>query len=465
MANFRKIRYIKDSLQGSSTTDANSHWVQIAAFTVNGDKTTLNNATHNAAFNKTVTGTGLVHGSYITNGNITSSNYGYIIGSGTCTVDLSAEYDITKIQVWHYYSDNRMYKDHALQVAGNDGQYKWVTKRESLKPSDSDGKSYYLYSTLNDYEFIGSGEDASAQFNFGELIESLRDAVNDLQVDRGVTETTFAGSLTDTDIRSDINEIYTALNNTWNVTLSPVYSGNEIKYSDFNELMTTYDDINNGTTTCKSGCTNICTLGCKTGCTTSCAVGCGGSCQSSCGSDCAGGCSTSCAIGCGSGCAGGCSKACSATCGGACAIGCGGACNWGCSVACSPSCWAWAQNCLACTGTCDGFCGGYCFDACSSSCGTACAGGCSTECAGGCYSNCYVSCGDACAGGCRVSCAKSCGGACDSSCGAACSGGCGNSCSNTCGSACAWGCSTGCSGACSSTCSTLCSTSCSYQVS
>lgn len=94
----RKVRYIRDWLNGS-TANTGNHWVQIMAY----DK-----AGENIALNKNVSGGST--DKRITNGNTATSPYTSVAaGLKHLIVDLGAVYEIAYIQVWHYYSDGRTY--------------------------------------------------------------------------------------------------------------------------------------------------------------------------------------------------------------------------------------------------------------------------------------------------------------------------------------------------------------------
>jgi Concanavalin A-like lectin/glucanases superfamily/Carbohydrate binding domain len=105
-----KVRYIRDWINGSSA-NTNNHWVEIKAMS----------GTTNRASGKTPTSNySLSNGSRITDNDTNSANY----AQGTSGVkqyvqiDLGAVYeDIEYIQVWHYYSDGRIYNDTKVEVS------------------------------------------------------------------------------------------------------------------------------------------------------------------------------------------------------------------------------------------------------------------------------------------------------------------------------------------------------------
>ncbi|NDV80050.1 hypothetical protein [Dysgonomonas sp. 511] len=96
----RKVRYIRDWLNGS-TANTGNHWVQVMAYDKAGKNIALNKNVSGATTNKRMT-----------NGDTSSATYASG-GSGLqhAIVDLGAVHDIFYIQVWHYYADGRTYND------------------------------------------------------------------------------------------------------------------------------------------------------------------------------------------------------------------------------------------------------------------------------------------------------------------------------------------------------------------
>ncbi|MBP3951122.1 phage tail spike protein [Bacillus suaedae] len=104
----RKIRYIRDWLDGS-TSNGGNHWVEIQAIS----------GSTNRALGKGVVSSVGTTSSVITDGNI-NTNYYYNgpTGHAWVRVDLGAVYeDIDYIQVWHYYGDSRTYYKTRLEVS------------------------------------------------------------------------------------------------------------------------------------------------------------------------------------------------------------------------------------------------------------------------------------------------------------------------------------------------------------
>lgn len=115
------IRYIKDCINGS-TKNTSSHWIELQAI-YNG---------LNFAKGKSVTGTSSQASSYpysrITDGDITTSNYARASTAGSLqcvTVDLTENYDLDEVAVWHYYGDTRSYNNHSLYVSSDNTN--WTT--------------------------------------------------------------------------------------------------------------------------------------------------------------------------------------------------------------------------------------------------------------------------------------------------------------------------------------------------
>lgn len=108
----KTIRYIKDSLYGSSANTSN-HWVEIEALMLVG------NEYFNVAYGKTVTCSTTGEGQNIqriTDGDLNSANYFGASRRSSVTIDLGAEYPIDYIKVWHYYADGRTYYGNVLSV-------------------------------------------------------------------------------------------------------------------------------------------------------------------------------------------------------------------------------------------------------------------------------------------------------------------------------------------------------------
>lgn len=106
-----KIRYIRDYLTSASTSD-NRHWNEVQALTLDGT---------NRALNKPVTGSAIItNANYVTNGDLTVSQYAEIMATGSqyVQIDLGAIYtDIVTIKSWHYWLDIRWYNGHKIEVS------------------------------------------------------------------------------------------------------------------------------------------------------------------------------------------------------------------------------------------------------------------------------------------------------------------------------------------------------------
>lgn len=115
----KKVRYIRDWLNGSSANTSN-HWVEIQAITRDGV---------NIALGKTVTAS--ASGSnlnLITDGNTSSESYATVVSGSLqwVRVDLGDVYDnIDFVKVWHYYADGRAYNNTKTEVS-EDG-VNWIT--------------------------------------------------------------------------------------------------------------------------------------------------------------------------------------------------------------------------------------------------------------------------------------------------------------------------------------------------
>lgn len=107
----KRIRYIRDYLNGSTANGAN-HWVEIKAMAKG----------VNVAKNAVVTsssGSGVANLQRVTDDNITSSLYVSITGNNAYVeVDLGSVVEgVEYIQVWHFYSDGRTYYDTKTEVS------------------------------------------------------------------------------------------------------------------------------------------------------------------------------------------------------------------------------------------------------------------------------------------------------------------------------------------------------------
>jgi len=167
------IRYIRDWLNGS-TANAGSHWVEIQAI-----KDGVN-----VALNKPVTGNVPENPTYpysrITDGTISSEWAGASIEDGNprcVTVDLGSVVNgIEHLQIYHYYSDGRSYKQTKTEVSA-DG-INWTTLFDSavsgMYQESSAGKKIYV----NTHESLRKAESSITQTaNKISLVVSETDAI------------------------------------------------------------------------------------------------------------------------------------------------------------------------------------------------------------------------------------------------------------------------------------------------
>lgn len=129
-----KIRYIKDSISGSTVNDAN-HWCEFQV---------INDIGENLAWGRDVElGSTNISNSVATDGVINSA---YIDGGSSnnvLTFDLGYIEDISKIKIWHYYPDGRTYHNNVVQVSA-DGT-NWRTVYQGEKPETSAGNEILIH--------------------------------------------------------------------------------------------------------------------------------------------------------------------------------------------------------------------------------------------------------------------------------------------------------------------------------
>jgi hypothetical protein len=103
-----KVRYIRDWLNGS-TSNTGNHWVEIMAFTADG----------NVAQGKPVSGSASVtNGVRITDGSTTTTSYAQIAaGAQWVIVDLLDVHLIDYLHIWHYNLDGRSYYGTKTEVS------------------------------------------------------------------------------------------------------------------------------------------------------------------------------------------------------------------------------------------------------------------------------------------------------------------------------------------------------------
>ncbi len=128
-ANNPNVRYIRDSINGSSANTAN-HWSEIQAFERHSG---VNRAL--SSNGSTISGSAEENSSYpysrIIDGNLDSLIYATTATTGLqyVTIDLQAEYDIDTINVQHYNVDSRTYNETKTEVSLNNVD--WVTIYDS----------------------------------------------------------------------------------------------------------------------------------------------------------------------------------------------------------------------------------------------------------------------------------------------------------------------------------------------
>lgn len=114
-----KFRYVRDYLNGS-TKNASSHWVEIKVYDESGNvisqgkKVTYNGSGEH--YGGTATSP-----SIITDGDTATANYfGLEETNQYVEVDLGKEYQISKVEVWHYYKDGRTYYNSKTELFNGD---------------------------------------------------------------------------------------------------------------------------------------------------------------------------------------------------------------------------------------------------------------------------------------------------------------------------------------------------------
>lgn len=145
----RKIRYIKDSINGSTSNTAN-HWVEIQAY---------NNVGENIAFNKNFWSSNNTtkRKGYLTDGS-TSTNP-YDAGGTYRIVDLGFVEQINSIKIWHYWYDGRTYYDNIVEVSSDGVHWDKVYSGEHMETqSGFEIPLYPKYASFFDYGFINCGE-------------------------------------------------------------------------------------------------------------------------------------------------------------------------------------------------------------------------------------------------------------------------------------------------------------------
>lgn len=135
-----EYRYIRDWLRGSNV-DRQNRWVEIQVFDRYGYNVARGMPADSSGTNKNHANNNL---SVITDGK-TESNQFFGGPHEYVTLDLGAEYTLSKVKIWHYWEDGRAYNT-KLQ-ASIDGK-EWITLFDSAKdgtyPESAEGKTHIL---------------------------------------------------------------------------------------------------------------------------------------------------------------------------------------------------------------------------------------------------------------------------------------------------------------------------------
>lgn len=145
-------RYIRVYMNGN-TKNVSNHANELRAFTFDGT---------NVALNKTVTASVGSNLAYITNGVYTDVNQYASIGDNRqwFKVDLGDMYNISHIQMYRYWADNRVYYDTEIAISLDDEDYINIFEGPDYVETSS-GKIFYLEpvntsSSISKVEIIGS---------------------------------------------------------------------------------------------------------------------------------------------------------------------------------------------------------------------------------------------------------------------------------------------------------------------
>lgn len=160
------IRYIRDWVNGS-TSNAGNHWVEIKA---------IDNLGTNIAQGKPVTSNKsfIYSGSYVTDGNTSSSRYQEVTGNTYqyVQIDLGGIYEIDKVQVWHYYADGRTYYGTKTEISA-DGTT-WYTLYDSAVSGTYKETSYGKEHIINYVNFPDLVITNDGFFQYDETEDQLR---------------------------------------------------------------------------------------------------------------------------------------------------------------------------------------------------------------------------------------------------------------------------------------------------
>ena len=165
----KKYRYVRNYINGSSK-NSSSHWVEIKVYDESGN--VISNG-KSVSYN----GTGPHYGgtatspNAVTDGNTTSDNYFGLAGSNDSYVeiDLGSEYIISKVEVWHYYSDGRTYNDQKTELLTSDKKTNsviYTSSENGTYAETSSGKSMsniYLTKDLTSRIMVAGGAGGTYQ--------------------------------------------------------------------------------------------------------------------------------------------------------------------------------------------------------------------------------------------------------------------------------------------------------------
>ncbi len=148
-----KARYIKNAINGNTTNNWGT-WVEIEAYD---DKGKLVSAGKPVSYSKSIEAktSKSTDELALTNGNKHFNDY-VAVGQEPCWIelDLGAEYEISKVIIWHYWADGRKYHDNVVTLYNEDrskerivfdsnmeGEYVETTEGKEFLVSDNEYKT------------------------------------------------------------------------------------------------------------------------------------------------------------------------------------------------------------------------------------------------------------------------------------------------------------------------------------
>ena len=162
----KKYRYVRNTINGSSANSA-SHWVEIKVYDISGNVISKGKSV-------TYSGEGPHYGtsgttiSLVTDGDTTTSKYFGLNGVNPYVeVDLGAEYEISKVEVWHYFGDSRIYYDQKTELLTEGKKEKdtiYTSAESGTYKESSSGKSMtntYLNQDLASRIMVAGGAGGS----------------------------------------------------------------------------------------------------------------------------------------------------------------------------------------------------------------------------------------------------------------------------------------------------------------